>query len=174
VTKFDKVDELLDLPHHGRTRCRLSLNAEPVARRLEGGTASVDARLQALRKLALPKALGGGGYPVGVVLAPIMPIPDWPVHYGQLLDRIGQALDFDCDLTFELISHRFTPGSKDVLTGVVPQYQPRHGRGPAGRQAQQVRRRQVRVHARRDEDLRRYFEREVAARFPRARVLYWT
>ena len=70
VTKFDKVDELLDLPHYGRTRCRLSLNAEPVARRLEGGTASVTARLQALRKLALPKAAGGGGYPVGVVLAP--------------------------------------------------------------------------------------------------------
>jgi len=174
VTKFDKVDELLDLPHHGRTRCRLSLNAEPVSRRLEGGTALVNARLQALRKLALPKALGGGGYPVGVVLAPIMPIPDWLVHYGQLLDRIGQALDFDCDLTFELISHRFTPGSKDVLTGWYPNTS--LDMDEARRVAKRNKFGGVKYVYTPDvmKDLRRYFEREVAARFPRARVLYWT
>ncbi len=174
VTKFDKVDELLDLPHHGRTRCRLSLNAEPVARRLEGGTASVAARLQALRKLALPKALGGGGYPVGVVLAPIMPIPDWPLHYGQLLDRIEQALDFSCDLTFELISHRFTPGSKDVLTEWYPNTS--LDMDEARRAAKRNKFGGVKYVYTPDvmKDLRRYFEREVAARFPHARVLYWT
>ena len=30
VTKFDAVDSLLDLPHHGHTRCRVSVNADPV------------------------------------------------------------------------------------------------------------------------------------------------
>ncbi|UOQ76691.1 hypothetical protein MUN84_19550 [Hymenobacter sp. 5516J-16] len=73
VSKYDHVDSLLGLPHHGRTRARFSLNAEAAVRKLEGGTASVEARLRALRQLALPSEQGGGGYPVGVVLAPIMP-----------------------------------------------------------------------------------------------------
>ncbi|MBF9224111.1 spore photoproduct lyase family protein [Hymenobacter ruricola] len=120
VSKYDHIHSLLGLPHQGRTRARFSLNAEPVARRLEGGTASVEARMQALRRLALPVAQGGGGYPVGVVLAPIMPIPGWQQHYAELLDRLQAALDFDCDLTVEFITHRFTPGSKDVLLQWYP------------------------------------------------------
>jgi spore photoproduct lyase len=39
TTKFDAVEPLLDLPHGGRTRIRYSVNAEPAARRFEGGTA---------------------------------------------------------------------------------------------------------------------------------------
>ncbi|WP_231590755.1 spore photoproduct lyase family protein [Hymenobacter terrenus] len=120
VSKYDHIGPLLGLPHQGRTRARFSLNAEPVARRLEGGTASVEARILALRRLALPVSSGGGGYPVGVVLAPIMPIPDWQRHYTELLDRLQLALDFDCDLTVEFITHRFTPGSKDVLLQWYP------------------------------------------------------
>lgn len=120
VSKYDHIGPLLGLPHQGRTRARFSLNAEPVVRRLEGGTASVEARIQALRRLALPVAAGGGAYPVGVVLAPIMPIPGWQQHYAELLDRLQLALDFDCDLTVEFITHRFTPGSKDVLLQWYP------------------------------------------------------
>jgi spore photoproduct lyase len=55
VTKFDSVDPLLNLEHNGNTRWRISLNAAQVSSRLEGGTASVNARMNALRKLALPK-----------------------------------------------------------------------------------------------------------------------
>ncbi|MBF9144239.1 radical SAM protein [Hymenobacter sp. BT439] len=120
VSKYNHIDSLLGLPHQGRTRARFSLNAEAVVRRLEGGTASVEARIQALRRLALPVAQGRGGYPVGVVLAPIMPIPGWQQHYTELFDRLQQALDFDCDLTVEFITHRFTPGSKDVLLQWYP------------------------------------------------------
>jgi spore photoproduct lyase len=120
VSKYDHVDSLLGLPHRGHTRARASLNAEPLARQLEGGTASIEARIQALRRLALPVAQGGGGYPVGVLLAPIMPLPNWRQHYGELLDRVRAAFDFDCDLTVEFVTHRFTPGSKEVLLGWYP------------------------------------------------------
>lgn len=174
VSKYDHVESLLTLPHHGRTRARISLNAEPVARRLEAGTASIEARLRALRQLALPRGQSGGGYPVGVVLAPIMPIPGWRAEYGRLLDRLQAALDFDCDLTVEFISHRFTPGSKDVLLQWYPNtsldleeatravkrnkfgglkyvYQPTDMR-----------------------ELREFFYHEWQRRFPQAPVLYWT
>ena len=120
VSKYDHVESLLGLPHNGHTRARTSLNAEPLARQLEGGTASIEARIQALRKLALPVAQGGGGYPVGVLLAPIMPLPNWQHHYGELLGRVQAAFDFDCDLTVEFVTHRFTPGSKEVLLGWYP------------------------------------------------------
>src|SRR3954470_3239578 len=106
VTKFDNVEPLLHIEHNERTRWRISLNAKPVSKRLEGGTSSIDARLAALRKLALPKAQGGGGYPIGVVLAPIMPIPNWEEEYSRLFGELQQQLNFDCDLTFELITHR--------------------------------------------------------------------
>ncbi len=77
VSKFSAVEPLLGLAHNGHTRARISLNVPAVAHRLEGGTARLPERIAALRKLALPKAQGGGGYPIGVVLAPIMPVPDW-------------------------------------------------------------------------------------------------
>ena len=41
VTKFDQVDGLLQVPHNGNTRCRISLNTDMVASRMEGGTAII-------------------------------------------------------------------------------------------------------------------------------------
>ena len=145
VSKFDAVDDLLDLPHNGQTRFRASVNAEPVSSRLEGGTANVPARLIALRKLAL------AGYPIGLVVAPIMPMDDWQAHYTKLLDEAAATLNIECDLTFELITHRFTPGSKDVLLQWVSQHFARFGRSQTRSQAQQIRRAEVCLPARNDE-----------------------
>ncbi|WP_425576735.1 spore photoproduct lyase family protein [Nibrella saemangeumensis] len=174
VTKYDQVDALLNLPHHNQTRARVSLNADPVARRLEGGTASVEARLQALRKLALPRQEGGGGYPVGVVLAPIMPIPDWQEHYTHLLNRLAETLDFACDLNAEFISHRFTPGSKDVLlqwypnTSLEMNEQTRAGkRNKFGGTKYVYKPADMQI-------LKQFFYREWQKRFPDAPILYWT
>lgn len=174
VTKFDQVDSLLHLPHNGHTRPRVSLNAEWITRRLEGGTASLAARLQALRKLALPVAQGGGGYPVGVVIAPIMPIPDWQEAYAQLLDQLQQTLPFPCDLTFELISHRFTPGSKEVLQGWYPNTSLEMDESRRARKMNKFG--GVKYVYPRDQmqALRHFFESEIGRRFPDAPVLYWT
>ncbi len=174
VSKFDAVDGLLDLPHNGHTRCRVSVNADPVARRLEGGTASVAARLAALRKLALSRQDGGGGYPVGLVIAPIMPIEDWQAHYTQLLDNAHEAVGFAQDITFELITHRFTPGSKDVLLSWYPNTSldlnedtrtiKRNKFGGTKYVYPQEQMKTMRV----------WFQREIALRFPQGRILYWT
>lgn len=174
VTKYNQVDSLLELPHNGQTRARVSLNADAIARRMEGGTASVDARLQALRKLALPNEQGGGSYPVGVVLAPIMPIPDWQAHYTDLLDRLAIALDFPCDLTVEFITHRFTPGSKDVLLEWYPNTS--LNMDEAGRAQKRNKFGGVKYVYEPDEmkRLREFFYAEWRKRFPNAPILYWT
>jgi spore photoproduct lyase len=116
TTKFDDVDPLLALPHNGRTRIRLSINAAGVAGRFEGGTASVPRRVTALGKL------GRAGYPIGLTIAPIMPIADWRSGYDDLLRSVAVELGTvaDLDLTVELITHRFTPRSKEVLLGWYP------------------------------------------------------
>ncbi len=121
VTKYDAVEPLLSIDHGGKTRSRISLNTARVASRLEGGTADLTARLHAMRQLALPKERGGGGYPIGAVVAPIMPVDDYRTAYGDMLDQLATALDFDgVDLTFELITHRFTPNSKETLLDWYP------------------------------------------------------
>jgi spore photoproduct lyase len=168
VTKFDAVDDLIGLPHNGQTRCRFSVNAAPISQRLEGGTASVVARLQAARKLA------SADYPIGLVVAPIMPIPDWEQHYGDLLDLAQQTLDVPCDLTFELITHRFTPGSKDVLLQWYP-----NTSLDMDETTRTIKRNKFGgtkyVYGREMmKELRGFFEHEIARRFPRAQILYWT
>jgi spore photoproduct lyase len=174
VSKFDQVESLLDLPHHGHTRCRMSVNALPVSSQFEGGTAPVAARLQALRQLALPRSQGGGGYPVGVVIAPIMPIEDWQLHYGELLDKIAAALNFDCDLTFELISHRFTPGSKETLLEWYPQTKLEMEESMRVVKRNKFGGLKYVYDSSTMKALRIFFERELSRRFPKAKMLYWT
>ncbi len=116
TTKFDAVAELARIAHHGRTRVRFSVNAAAVARDFEGGTATVKQRLGALRTMAL------AGFPVGITVAPIMPVPNWQLEYAELLDAVAAAVSGvqHLDMTAELITHRFTPGSKEVLLSWYP------------------------------------------------------
>ncbi|MVN22066.1 radical SAM protein [Mucilaginibacter sp. HMF7410] len=174
VTKFDAIQPLLNIPHNGHSRFRISLNAEPVARRLEGGTASVSARIKALRKLALPREQGGGNYPIGIVLAPIMPIPNWEEHYNALFEQLEQHLDFPCDLTFELISHRFTPGSKDVLLEWYPNTSLEMDEATRSTKTNKFGGRKFVYTKEVMKQLKTFFEQQIVRRFPKASILYWT
>ena len=170
TTKFDDVRPLLGLPHAGRTRVRMSVNAAAVADRFEGGTARTPGRLAALRALALD------GYPVGLTIAPIMPVEDWRAGYGDLLDEVRAVLDDvpGLDLTVEMITHRFTAKSKDVLLGWYPRSRLEMDedlrRAKRGKFATVKYVYPAPVMA----ELRTWFDEEVAARLPAARVLYWT
>jgi spore photoproduct lyase len=166
VSKFAAIDPLLELKHNRNTRARVSVNAEEVSQRLEGGTASVEARLAGLRRLA------EAGYPVGVVIAPIMKLEGWREQYGALMDVLGYTLDIPCDLTFELISHRFTPGSKEVLQGWYP-----NSSLEMDEDERAVKRNKfggLKYVYPKDVmgDLKAFFETEIALRFPKARILY--
>ncbi len=170
TTKFSAVSPLLALTHNGRTRVRFSLNAASVARDLEGGTASLRQRLQALRSMAL------AGYPVGLTVAPIMQVPGWEREYSDLFASVAEALQGipSVDLTTELITHRFTPGSKEVLLGWYPK-------------TTLDLREENRVEKRTKfggfkyvypkdtmAEMRGYLERKLAETLPAARILYWT
>lgn len=174
VTKFDAVDPLLDIDHNARSRWRISLNAHSVTRRLEGGTATIAARIRALRKLALPRQLGGGNYPVGVVLAPIMPIPGWREEYSLLLDELKQSLDFSVNLTFELITHRFTPGSKEVLLEWYPNTTLEMNESNRAVKRNKFGGAKYVYTTDMMKEMKEFFYHEISKRFPEAKILYWT
>jgi spore photoproduct lyase len=170
TTKFDAVGGLVGLPHGRRTRMRVSVNADEVADRFEGGTASMPARLAALRTVAL------AGYRVGLTIAPVMPVPDWRTSYGRLLDDVASATAGvpDLDLTVEIITHRFTPGSKDVLLGWYPrtklemdEEQRSQKRNKFGG-VKYVYPREVMA------EMRAWFTEALGDRLPEAQLLYWT
>jgi spore photoproduct lyase len=170
TTKFDAVAPFLSLAHRRRTRVRFSVNARAITKRFEGGTAPLDDRIRALRELAL------AGYPVGLTIAPIMPLENWPDAYGALLDGVaGKTNDIaDLDLTVELITHRFTPGSKDVLTGWYPAT--KLEMDEASRALKRTKFGSTKYVYRKDvmSELKTFFYERIARTLPRARILYWT
>ena len=170
TTKFDDVQPLLALPHGGRTRIRMSVNAAAVSDRFEGGTVPVHRRLRALRLLA------EAGYPVGLTIAPIMPVHAWQDEYGALLHAVRAELAAvrDLDLTVELITHRFTRRSREVLLEWYPRTQlemsedlRRQKRGKFGAM-KYVYPAPVMT------QLKSWFGRELPAVLPQARLLYFT
>jgi spore photoproduct lyase len=174
VTKFDSVDPLLDVDHNGNSRWRISLNAHSVSRRLEGGTASISARVKALRKLALPRNEGGGAYPIGVVLAPIMPVENWQEEYSLLLDELRQNLDFPVDLTFELITHRFTTGSKEVLTEWYPNTSLEMNEASRSEKRNKFGGTKYVYTKETMKEMKDFFYSKINSQFPEAEILYWT
>ena len=170
VSKYDAVGPLLALRHNRHTRCRMSVNAEPVARSFEGGVPSVDHRLAALRKLA------DAGYPVGLVIAPIMPTPQWQQDYADLLDRTAAALTGvrELDLTFELITHRFTPGSKEVLQQWYPSTKLDLDESTRSAKRNKFGGTKFVYPNEIMKAMRGWFISQLAERLPGGRVLYWT
>ena len=168
VTKYDAVDPLLDLAHNGRTRCRISLNADWVTRRLETGTADLDARLTALRRL------GRAGYRLGAVLAPLMPFEGWREAYGDMLRRMRDVIDFEVDLTFELITHRFTPGSKEILTEWYPKTQLDFDEERRSKKHNKFGSFKYVYPREQMTELREWFTRQIEITFPEAELLYFT
>ena len=170
TTKFDEVDDLLVLPHGGRTRVRFSVNSATVAGRFEGGTARVGARITALARMAR------AGYPVGLTVAPVMPLPDWPDEYGQLLDDVAAALadQPDVDLTVELITHRFTEASKAVLLGWYPRTRLDLDEDHRARKRSKFGGVKYVYPAPVMREMRGWFDQALADRLPGAHVLYWT
>jgi spore photoproduct lyase len=170
TTKFDDVADLVAVPHAGRTRARFSVNAAEVAARFDGGTAPMAGRLAALTTLAR------AGYPVGLTVAPVMPVPDWREGYAALLDDVAAALAGvdGVDLTVEAITHRFTPASKETLLSWYPrtrlemdEEKRTEKRSKFGGVKYVYPRETMR-------EMRSWFAEALADRLPSAPLLYWT
>lgn len=169
TSKFADVEPLLGLAHGGRTRMRASVNPKAFAR-FEGGTAPVAQRLAGLRRMAL------AGYKVGLTIAPIIAAEGWEEAYGALIDDAAAALEgiSELDLTVELITHRYTAGSKVVLDNWYPgSALTMDTQNRATKRTKFGGEKQV-YDAQTMRTLRSFFESRIAQALPAARILYWT
>ena len=85
-TKFDMVSPLLGLRHKGKTIFRMSVNPQEIISRIELGTSLLRARIQALN------AMAEAGYPAGLLIAPIILLPEWRRWYGRLIEELSDEL----------------------------------------------------------------------------------
>jgi len=85
-TKFDMVQPLLHLDHRGKTIFRMSVNPEEIIKRVEIGTSPLQNRIRALNDMA------EAGYPVGMLIAPVILLPEWKKLYGELIRLLADEL----------------------------------------------------------------------------------
>lgn len=85
-TKFDFVEPLLTLDHRRKTIARMSVNPPEIIRRVEFGTAPLDRRIAAVNRLC------EAGYPVGLLIAPVILTGNWKELYAELFQTLAQSL----------------------------------------------------------------------------------
>lgn len=85
-TKFDMVDDILDINHNGKIIVRVSVNPEDIINKVEFGTSRLNGRIEAINKLV------EAGYKVGILIAPVILVENWKQLYKELIQRLEEQL----------------------------------------------------------------------------------
>ncbi len=85
-TKFGFVDKLLNLDHRGKTIFRISLNSQEIITKTEFLTSNLKERIEAVNKMA------EAGYPVGILIAPIILLDNYKKLYAELIEIMANNL----------------------------------------------------------------------------------
>ena len=98
-TKFDMVDPILPLDHKGKITIRMSVNPEYIINKVEFGTSRLSGRIQAINKLK------EAGYPIGILIAPVIFVDNWKEKYLELIQQLNSELSEKVkkDAFFEII-----------------------------------------------------------------------
>ncbi len=98
-TKFDMVDDILNLDHQGKVIVRMSVNPEDIINNVEFGTSRLEGRIQAINKLK------DAGYKIGILIAPVIMVDNWKELYLELIKQLESKLSANVkkDAFFEVI-----------------------------------------------------------------------
>ena len=98
-TKFDMVDDILNLDHRGKIIIRMSVNPEFIINRVEFETSRLEGRIEAINKLK------DAGYKIGILIAPVIFVDNWQELYLELIQRLYSELSKQVkkDVFFEII-----------------------------------------------------------------------
>lgn len=86
-TKFNMVDDLLNLNHNQKIIIRMSVNPEEIINKVEFGTSRLKERVQAINKLA------DAEYPIGILIAPVIFVENWKILYLELIKYLSENLN---------------------------------------------------------------------------------
>ena len=98
-TKFDMVDDILNVDHQGKVTVRMSVNPELIINRVEFGTSRLKGRIEAINKLK------EAGYNIGILIAPVIMVENWKELYSELIKQLAEGLTEKVkkDVFFEII-----------------------------------------------------------------------
>ena len=115
-TKFDMVDDILPLKHNGKVTIRVSVNPEEIINKVEFGTSRLRNRVQAINKLA------DAGYPIGILIAPVILVENWKELYSNLIKYLYENLNEKAkkQAFFEIIFMTYSFVHKAINTEAFP------------------------------------------------------
>ena len=98
-TKFDMIDDILNIDHQGKVIARVSVNPEEIINKVEFGTSRLEGRIQAINKLK------EAGYKIGILIAPVIMVENWKEKYMKLIKQLESKLSEQVkkDVFFEVI-----------------------------------------------------------------------
>ena len=98
-TKFEMVDDILNIDHKGKVIIRVSVNPEEIINNVEYGTSRLKGRIEAINKLKQ------AGYKVGILIAPVIMVENWKKLYLELIETLYENLSQSVkrDAFFEVI-----------------------------------------------------------------------
>lgn len=163
-TKFSNITPLLHLHHGGKTLFRMSVNPQQVIEKIERGTAPLPARIQAANDMC------AAGYPVGLLIAPVILLDDWEALYRELLDTLEAKLTQQVknQLTVEIIFMTYSYIHRAINADAFPKAPDLYdsklmtGRG----------RGKYSYHPQAREPAIQFFTAEIKRRFPSAKLVY--
>ena len=115
VTKFTEIESLLNIDHGNHTCFRFSLNTDNIIKKYEHNTPSAEERIYAASKVC------EAGYDLGFIIGPIIMYDNWKEDYQNLFKQLKSKLPSQSlNITFELITHRFTKRAKNNILEIFP------------------------------------------------------
>ncbi|MBR3162642.1 MAG: spore photoproduct lyase [Clostridia bacterium] len=98
-TKFEMVDNILDIDHKGKIIIRMSINPNDIINQFEIGTSKLQGRIEAINKLK------EAGYKIGIIIAPVIMVENWKTLYLDLIKILDSKLSTKVkkDVFFEVI-----------------------------------------------------------------------
>jgi len=117
VTKYTNVEDFIEVEHNGHTSVRFSLNTDRVIKSYEHFTPSAGKRIEAARKVMEKE------FPTGFLIAPVFLEGDWKNEYESLLTMLRDSISHisNKNISFEIISHRYTTRAKNRILEIFPQ-----------------------------------------------------
>ncbi|UCG79253.1 MAG: hypothetical protein JSV21_05365 [Nitrospirota bacterium] len=113
-TKSDSVDTILDADHSGRTVISWSLNASKVIDEEEHRTASLNRRLEAMKKVF------HSGYLIGLHFDPMVLHDGWMDGYSELMYKVFRGISPERIAWISIGSLRFNPEMKKKMENNYP------------------------------------------------------
>ena len=163
-TKFDMVEPLLTLDHKGKTIFRMSVNPKNIIRKIELGTSSLEKRIVAANNMC------EAGYPVGILIAPVILLDNWQKQYEELFDFLADSLtdkvkkQLSIEVIFMTYSYIHRAINNDAFPNALELYNPEMmtGRG----RGKYCYRENIRIPA------ESFIRNQIKQKLPQAKIIY--